>query len=79
MSSMKNQLPSLITADAQSGLALANQLSAELHAQLDLANAKVERPGGMNFLLPPTVPREITTSILFYTIAAANSGWPGKV
>ena len=75
---MKNQLPPLITADAQSGLALANKLSTELHAQLDLANGKVERPGGMNFLLPPTVPKEITISMLFYTIASANSGWSGK-
>jgi len=71
---MKDQLPSLITPDSQAGLTLACKLAAELHAQLDQAHSKMERPGGMNYLLPPTVPREITSSILFYAIAAANRG-----
>lgn len=76
---MKNPLPSLITPDAETGLALASQLAVELHRQLDRANSEVERPGGTNFLLPPTVPVEITGGILFYAIAAANRGWTGKV
>jgi hypothetical protein len=75
---MKHQLPSLITPDAPAGLALAGKLAEELHCQLDQANSKVERPGGMNYLLPPAVPKEITSSILFYAIAAANCGWAGK-
>jgi hypothetical protein len=75
---MKDQLPSLITPHSQAGLTLACKLADELHAQLDQANSKVERPGGMNFLLPPAVPKEITSSILFYAIAAANCGWAGK-
>jgi hypothetical protein len=72
---MKNQLPSLITPDAQTGLALAGKLAEELHTQLEQAYSKVERPGGMNYLLPASVPREIIGSILFYAIAAANDGW----
>ena len=72
---MNHQLPSLITTDAQAGLTLAGQLAAHLSAQLAQANATVERPGGMNYLLPAPVPPEITTGILFYAIAAANRGW----
>jgi hypothetical protein len=33
----------------------------------------------MNFLLPPTVPKEIASRILFYAIAAANQGWPTPI
>ena len=33
----------------------------------------------MNYLLPVSVPKEITASILFYAIAAANRGWTDKV
>ena len=72
---MKNQLPSLITPDAQAGLALSGKLAAELHAQLNQANSKVERPGGMNYLLPAPVPQEVIGGILFYAIDAANQGW----
>ena len=72
---MKNQLPSLITPDAQTGLALAGKLAEELHTQLEQAYSKVERPGGTNYLLPAPVPQEIIGSILFYAIAAANGGW----
>ena len=75
---MKNELSSLVTPDAQTGLVLAGKLAAELHAQIHEANAKIERPGGTNYLMPPTFPREATASILFYTIAAANRGWPTK-
>jgi len=45
-----------------------------LLAQIEQANAHVERPGGMNYLLPPPVPKEIIASILFSAIAAANHG-----
>jgi hypothetical protein len=38
----------------------------------------VARPGGMNYLLPASVPKEITSAILFYAIAAANNGWDAK-
>jgi hypothetical protein len=31
--------------------------------------------GGMNYLLPPNIPAEIVSSILFYSIAATNNGW----
>jgi hypothetical protein len=49
-----------------------------LHAQIEQGNAKVERPGGMNYLLPAPVPKEITAGILFYAIAVANGGWAGR-
>ena len=75
---MQNQIPTLITSNTQAGLALAGDLADQLHAQMEQAAAKVERPGGMNYLLPASVPKEITTSILFYAIAAANHGWPVK-
>ena len=75
---MQNQFPSLITADAQAGLVLAQEMAKRLQSQMAAASDKVERPGGMNFLLPRPVPVEITASILFYAIAAANLGWPVK-
>jgi hypothetical protein len=75
---MNNTFPSLITFDAQAGLALANSLAGQLQSQMDQASSKVERPGGMNYLLPAPVPKEITAGILFYAIAAANQGWPVK-
>ncbi len=75
---MNNTFPSLITPDTQAGLALAGQLADRLHAQIEQASAHVERPGGMNYLLPAPVPKEIIASILFYVIAAANHGWTSK-
>ena len=75
---MQTELPSLITTDAQTGLALAGRLADQLHAQVAEANSKIERPGGMSFLMPPAVPKEATVAMLFYTIAAANRGWPAK-
>jgi hypothetical protein len=54
---------------------LAGQLADSLHAQIEKANALAEHPGGMNYLLPAPIPKEIITSILFHTIAAANNGW----
>ena len=75
---MQTELPSLITPDAQTGLTLAGRLADQLHAQIDEANAKIKQPGGTNYLMPPTFPKEATASILFYTIAAANQGWPAK-
>ena len=71
----KSRFPTLITPDAQSGLKLAGELAEELDNQMDRARSKLERPGGMNFLLPPRVPPEIIGGILFYAIAAANHGW----
>jgi hypothetical protein len=59
-------------------MALADQLASNLLEQIEQAGRRVERPGGMNYLLPAAVPKEIVTSILFYAIAAANGGWPGK-
>jgi hypothetical protein len=32
----------------------------------------------MNYQLPAAVPKEITTSVLFYAVAAANQGWAAK-
>ena len=75
---MKNELPSLLTPDTHAGMALADQLAGNLLHQIEQAGERVERPGGMNYLLPAAVPKEIVTSILFYAIAAANGGWPGK-
>jgi hypothetical protein len=76
---MKDALPSLITPDTQSGLVLAGQLADRLHAQIEEADGQVERPGGMNYLLPSLVPKEIIAGILFYAITAANGGWTNKV
>ena len=75
---MKNEFPSLLTPNAQAGMTLATALAEQLHAQIESTITTIPRPGGMNFLVPPTVPREITAGILFYAIAAANQGWPGK-
>ena len=72
---MKHQLPSLTTADAPAGLKLAGELAAQLHTQLQAAGNQVARPGGMNYLQPAPVPKEMIASILFYAIAAANHGW----
>jgi hypothetical protein len=73
-----NTFPSLITSDAKTGLTLAGSLADQLQSQIDQASSKVERPGGMNYLLPAPVPKEITASILFYAIAAASQGWQVK-
>ena len=75
---MQTELPSLITPDAQTGLVLAGKLADQLHAQIDEANKKIKQPGGTTYLMPPSMPKEATTSFLFYTIAAANHGWPPK-
>jgi hypothetical protein len=72
---MNTDLPTLITTDAKSGLDLAAQLAERLQAQLAEANAKAPRPGGMNYLMPPSVPKETIAGMLFYAIAAANHGW----
>jgi hypothetical protein len=73
---MKTELPSLITPDAAAGLALASRLAQQLHEQFAQANARVEHPGGTNFLLDAPVPVEVISSVLFYAISAANHGWP---
>jgi hypothetical protein len=61
---MNNSFPSLITSDAKAGLELAGNLADQLQT--------------VNYLLPAPVPKEITASILFFAIAAANQGWPTK-
>jgi hypothetical protein len=76
---MNTELPTLITADAKTGLDLAGQLAERLQAQLAEANAKAPRPGGMNYLMPPSVPKETIAGMLFYAIAAANHGWQTEV
>ena len=72
---MQNKFSSLITPDVQAGMALAGELAAQLHAQIEKAGTQVELPGGMNYLLSAPVPKEMIASILFHTIAAANHGW----
>jgi hypothetical protein len=72
---MKTQLPSLVTSDAGAGMILACQLAEQLCAHHKQARNSAVRPGGMNYLLPPNVPEEVASSILFYAIAAANNGW----
>ena len=75
MTIMNHELPSLTTTNAADGLKLAAKIAGELQAQFELARSKVERPGGMNYLLPAPVPQEVIGGILFYAIAAANQGW----
>jgi len=75
---MNNSFSSLITSDAQAGLALAAGLADQLQSQIEQARAKVEPPGGMNYLLPGSVPKEIIAGILFFAIAAANRGWKSE-
>ena len=72
---MPNELPSLITPDAQAGLALAGKLADQLQSQVEKTKEQIKRPGGMNYLMPQPFPKEATASILFYAIAAANRGW----
>jgi len=72
---MKTELPSLLTPDATTGLALAGRLAEQLHEQFAQANDRVEHPGGTNFLLAAPVPIEVISSVLFYAISAANHGW----
>ena len=72
---MKNQFPSLVTSDAKAGITLACQLAAQLQAHHEQARSAAARPGGTNYLLPPNVPVEVVSGILFYAIAAANNGW----
>jgi len=76
---MKENYPSLITTNPQAGLALAGQLADRLSAQIEQGNARVERPGGMHYLILPRVPKEVIAGILFYAIAAANDGWPARI
>ncbi|HUA64717.1 MAG TPA: hypothetical protein VME24_02645 [Alphaproteobacteria bacterium] len=46
-----------------------------LQAHHEQPRNTVPRPGGMNYSLPPSIPVEYVSGILFYAIAAANSGW----
>lgn len=73
---MKTQLPSLITSDADAGMTLACKLAERLQACHEKARNSIERPGGLNYLLPQDIPVEVVSSILFYAISAANNGWP---
>jgi len=73
---LEPDFPSLVTTNAADGLALAGQIAAQILSQVAKANEKVQRPGGTHLLLPPAMSRELVTSIVFYTIAAANRGWP---
>jgi hypothetical protein len=75
---MKNELPSLITPNTQAGLALAGELAELLHAQSGQTDVKAKWLGGMSYLPPSSVPKEIIASILFYAIAATNRGWTSK-
>jgi hypothetical protein len=72
---VKTQFPSLITSNAETGMALASHLAEELQAHHEETRNTVGRPGGMNYLLPPNIPVEYVSSILFFAIAAANNGW----
>jgi hypothetical protein len=72
---MKTQLPSLITSDAEAGLTLACKLAEQLQAHHEETRNTIERPGGMNYLLPQDVSVDVVSSILFYAITAVNNGW----
>jgi hypothetical protein len=76
---MKTQLPSLITSDPVAGMSLACQLAEQLQTHHEETRDSIDRPGGMNYLLPQNVPMEVVSGILFYAIAAANNGWPNTV
>jgi len=76
---MTKQTTTLITPNVQAGLELASRLADEIHAVQELARARIARPGGMNYLLPATTPKEVIASILFFAIAAANHGWASPV
>jgi hypothetical protein len=56
-------------------MALACRLAEQLQAHHEQARNAAVRPGGMNYLLPPNMPVEFVSSVLFYAIAAANCGW----
>jgi hypothetical protein len=71
----KLELPSLITTNAADGLALAGQITAQILDQVEKGIETVKMPGGTHLLLPPAMPRELVTSVVFYTISAANRGW----
>ncbi|HXJ13358.1 MAG TPA: hypothetical protein VNH19_13880 [Candidatus Limnocylindrales bacterium] len=75
---MNDSFPSLITSDVKAGLALASNLADQLQRVIEQDGSKSERPGGMNYLLPAQVPKEIIASILFFAIGAANQGWTAK-
>ncbi len=72
---MKRELPALITPDTTSGLALAGRPPEQLHEQFAQANDRVVHSGGTNFLLAAPANIEVSSSVLFYTISAANHGW----
>ena len=72
---MKTQFSSLITGNPEAGMVLARQLADQLSEYHEQARATAKRPGGMNYLSPPSLPVEVISSILFYAIAAANNGW----
>ena len=56
-------------------MTLACELAEQLRSHHEQARNSAARPGGMNYLLPPNIPTEVVSSILFYAIAAANNGW----
>ena len=56
-------------------MTLACQLAEQLQAHHEQVRNSAARPGGMNYLLPPNIPVEVVSGILFYAIAAANNGW----
>jgi hypothetical protein len=49
---MKTQLPSLVTSNAESGMILACKLAEQLQAHHEKVRNLIEHPGGMNYLLP---------------------------
>jgi len=75
---MNPKLSSLQTDSRESGLKLAAELAESLHAEIDRSRLQTERPGGMNYLQPSPVSKEMIAAILFYAIAASNQGWIGK-
>jgi hypothetical protein len=75
---MTTKLLSLVTIDAEAGMILACKLAEQLQSHLKQARNSAPRPGGMNYLLPPNIPTEVVSGILFYAITAANNGWTGE-
>lgn len=72
---MEKNPPTLVTPTLEAGLALADTLAGKLQTQLTQAASQTERPGGMNYLQPAPVPKEVIAAIYFQAIAMVNRGW----
>ena len=75
---MSKASESLITADPESGLALANELAEHVQSELEHKKAKAVWAHGLKLWRSSRASKEMIASLLFYTIAMANRGWAGR-